>query len=455
LKTRSDAVAAHLMKMLPDDRSPVAVLGSKQPEMIAAFLGCIKARHPYVPLDASLPRQRIDDILTASGARLTLTPEFIASGLPRLDLGNVVRRSLAPSDPYYILFTSGSTGTPKGVSITLECLTDFIDWMEEDQPFSDHEIFLNQVSYSFDVSVMDTYLALVTGGTTFSITRDHIDSPATLYQALADSGVTIWVSTPAFVHMCLAERRFDRRMLPNVTRFFLAGEALPPAMVAQLFDRFPGAEVWNMYGPTEATVVVTAVRIERDMLSRYPALPIGYPKRGTEIVVVDPAGNPVADGQRGEIIIAGPNVSPGYINSPEGNERRFFTWNGARAYRTGDEGHFEDGMVFFDGRMDNQIKLHGYRIELGDVETHVAALPGVRDAIVLPVGRNGRVESLQAFVILDKRPNESEFDMSNRLRSGLAERLPVHMLPRRFRFLQTFPMTVNGKVDRRKLAELD
>jgi D-alanine--poly(phosphoribitol) ligase subunit 1 len=254
--------------------------------------------------------------------------------------------------------------------------------------------------------------------------------------------------------MCLANRRFDERTLSKVKRFLLCGEALPPSIVAELFERFPRAEVWNMYGPTEATVVTTSVRIDRLMLARYSSLPIGFAKTRTRIDICDPAGRQLPAGERGEIVIIGPNVSPGYLNRPDADERAFYWVDGLRAYRTGDAGHVEDDMVFFDGRLDDQIKLHGFRIEPGDVESHLAALPDVQHAVVIPVARDGRVESLQAFVILARQPDASPFEIANALRIRLAERIPAHMLPSRIRLLQTFPMTVNGKVDRRKLAEL-
>jgi D-alanine--poly(phosphoribitol) ligase subunit 1 len=455
LKAQSDVLAARLATEL-DDRSPIAIMGHKEPEMVVAFLACIKAGHAYVPLDTSLPRQRIDTILATSGVRLSLTPETVRQAVAEGGGSEALpNRQLADSDPFYIIFTSGSTGTPKGVPITYGCLVDFLSWMEDEQRFGAREVFLNQVPYSFDVSIMDTYLGLVTGGRVFCVHRDYIANPIRLYQALPDSRVTIWVSTPAFVQMCLAERRFDARMLPELRRFFLAGEALLPSIVAQLFDRFPQAEVWNMYGPTEATVVTTSVRIDRDMLARYPSLPIGFPKTRTCIAVLDESGAPVAPGERGEIVIAGPNVSPGYLNNPAASQRAFFRMNGLQAYRTGDVGHYRDGMVFFDGRIDDQIKLHGYRIEPGDVEAHIAALAGVREAVVLPTFKDGRPDSLQAFVVLSERPAGTDFDISNGLRARLAERLPAHMLPRRFRFLEFLPMTVNGKVDRRKLTAMD
>jgi D-alanine--poly(phosphoribitol) ligase subunit 1 len=454
LKTQSDALAVYLSNHLADDRSPVAVVGNKEPEMLVSFLGCIKAGHPYVPLDVSLPGPRIESIVDASNARFTLTPDVVR-GAVSTATGRLRNRPLAPSDPYYIMFTSGSTGVPKGVPITLGCLGDFIDWMEQEQRFTDDETFLNQVPYSFDVSIMDTYLGLVTGGTVFSLTAKHIAQPVELHRALAESNVSIWVSTPTFAQMCLADRQFGRRTLPKMKRFMFCGETLPPSIVAELFVRFPQADVWNTYGPTEATVATTSVRVDRTMLARYPSLPIGFAKVRTRIDICDPAGRRLPDGERGEIVIIGPNVSPGYLNRPDADERAFYRVDGIRAYRTGDAGHVEDGMLFFDGRLDNQIKLHGFRIELGDVESHLAALPEVQHAVVLPVTRGGRVESLQAFVVLTHPTDASSFEISNALRGRLAERIPAYMLPSRFRLLETFPMTVNGKIDRRRLAELE
>jgi D-alanine--poly(phosphoribitol) ligase subunit 1 len=448
LRVRSDALAAWLGTLLPDDRSPIAVVGHKEPDLLVAFLGCVKAGHPYVPLDDALPRRRIDDILDACGARLALTAGRLPQGAP----SGHTPLPLGVDDPFYIIFTSGSTGEPKGVPITVGCLTDFITWMEEEQSFGNDEVFLNQVPYSFDVSIMDTYLSLINGGTVFSIGRDHIANPIRLYQAIGRSGLSVWVSTPTFAQMCLAERGFSESMLPRLRRFFLAGEALPPGLAAQLLERFPQAAVWNMYGPTEATVVTTSVRVDREMLARYPSVPIGYPKPRTRIAILGADGRPVPDGERGEIVIAGPNVSPGYVNRPTETARAFFRLDGVHAYRTGDGGHVEDGLIFFDGRLDGQIKLNGYRIEPGDVEAHLSALPEVSEAVVLPTSRNGRVDALQAFVVLARRPAGTDLDVANFLRERLAERLPVYMLPRRFHFLEALPMTINGKADRRQLA---
>ncbi len=448
---RSDALAAHLSRVLPHDKSPIVVLGHKEPEMLIAFLGSIKSGHPYVPVDTVLPPPRVERITANSCAQITLTPENVREWSE--GTGSRLAPSLGSDDPFYIMFTSGSTGDPKGVVITLGCLTSFLDWMLAEHAFQEQEVFLNQVPYSFDVSFMDTFPALLTGGTVFAVTRDEVANPKQLFQGLATSNVTTWVSTPSFAQICLVERTFTREMLPHVRRFLFCGETLAPEIAAELLRRFPGAEVWNTYGPTETTVATTSIRIDENILKNYSPLPIGYPMPGSRISVVDESRQPVPDGERGEIIIAGPNVSPGYLGRPDLTARAFFELDGLRAYRTGDWGRSREGMLFFDGRIDNQIKLHGYRIELGDVEANVRALPGVRDAVVVPVMKQGRVDALAAFVILGARPAGTDFEIANSLKSQLLERVPAYMLPRKFYFVETFPMTPNGKADRRKLAE--
>jgi D-alanine--poly(phosphoribitol) ligase subunit 1 len=159
------------------------------------------------------------------------------------------------------------------------------------------------------------------------------------------------------------------------------------------------------------------------------------------------------ENERGEIVIAGPNVSPGYLGRPNLTATKFFDYFGSRAYRTGDQGRLCNGLLFFEGRMDSQIKLSGYRIELGDVEANLLGLAAVRDAVVMPVVKNGAPQSLAAFVVLNDRTAGSQFDLTQSLRQQLSERLPVYMVPRKFLFRDSFPMTANGKVDRARLAQ--
>src|SRR5207248_1442149 len=283
--TRSDALAAWLAAEVPHDRSPIAVLSHREPEMLAAFLGVVKSGRPYVPLDVALPANRIEKIIAASGTVVTLTPELVAEITSRENAAAPPRR-VEWDDPYYVLFTSGSTGEPKGVVITLGCLTTFVNWMLGEQKFAPgEETFLNQAPFSFDLSVMDLYCSLVTGSTLFSISRDLVANPKMLYRALGNSGATTWVSTPSFAQMCLVEEKFAEGMLPRIRRFLFCGETLAAQTAARLVERFPRAQVWNMYGPTEATVATTSVRIDRSILEKYAALPVGRAMPGSDVFV--------------------------------------------------------------------------------------------------------------------------------------------------------------------------
>jgi len=452
LGAHANALAGQLQERCGKDRVPVAVLGHREPEMLIAFIGVVKSGRPYIPIDTDLPHERINHILAIAKPTLVLTPHETAK-LSALGKSAPPDR-LRPDDPFYIIFTSGSSGTPKGIVVTLSCLEHFIRWMLREQKFIEaDEIFLNQAPFSFDLSVMDLYCSLVTGGTLLSISRDLVASPKLLYRALADSNITTWVSTPSFAEMCLVERTFNRALLQRVRRFLFCGEILLPDTARLLLDRFPGAEVWNMYGPTETTLATTSVRIDRDILEKYSALPVGRPMPGTEVFLTDEKRKILPLGSRGEIVIKGPNVSPAYLARPDLTAARFFEEGSQRAYRTGDWGRFRDGSLFFEGRIDNQIKLNGYRIELGDLEANLRALPMVRDAAVLPVVKNGKVQWLAGFVVPSTDFEARDPGLTTTLRERLRERLPAYMMPRKFVIKDAFPITANGKVDRRKLAE--
>ncbi len=458
LLARAERLAAHLRGELPADHSPLIVLGHKEPEMLVGFLGAVGSGHPYIPLDDSLPAERIEAVVASSGARLTLTPARIAeicALAPAIDVPRLTPPG--PDDPFYIIFTSGSTGQPKGVQITAGCLQAFLDWLCGEQRFREgEEIFLNQAPFSFDLSVMDLYGSLATGGTLYSITRGEIANFKALFQALNDSNVTVWVSTPSFAQVCLLEKTFATGRLPGMRKFLFCGETLHPGTARQLLDRFPGAEVWNTYGPTEATVAATSVRLDRESAAPDGPLPVGYPMPTGTIEIHDEQGQTQPVGASGEIIIAGPNVSIGYIGRPDLNAAAFFMVRGQRAYRTGDIGHFDEkGLLYFHGRRDGQIKLHGYRIELADIESNLLALPDVREAVVMPVVRGGATQWLDAYVTLTTGvpPAGTEINTAFRLREALMSKLPGYMLPRSIHFVSTLPLTANGKVDRRRLAE--
>lgn len=455
--SRSNTLALWLQEHLVDKPGPVALHGHKEPEMLVAFLASAKCGRAYVPMDVNIPEQRIAKIVTGSGAALVLTPEKVREILDEFPSPKGLKpsRRVGETDPFYILFTSGSTGEPKGVVITLQNLEAFTGWMFAEHGFEPGvETFLNQAPFSFDLSVMDVYCSLLSGGTLVCVTKEELGNLKSLYARLGDSGVTTWVSTPSFAQMCMMEKSFRAGLLPNLRRFLFCGETLAPETASQLLERFPDAEVWNTYGPTEATVATTSVRVDRPLLEKYSPLPVGHPMPSTRVLAVDESLSPVEEGERGEILIAGPNVSPGYLQRPDLTSKAFTFFEGLPAYRTGDWGRVRGGLVFFEGRMDGQIKLNGYRIELGDMEANLHALPEVADAVVLPIEKQGKVDSLAAFVVLVGEKQGSDFEVASRVKTRLGERLPAYMIPRKFVFLEAFPMTPNGKADRRALAAL-
>jgi D-alanine--poly(phosphoribitol) ligase subunit 1 len=195
------------------------------------------------------------------------------------------------------------------------------------------------------------------------------------------------------------------------------------------------------------------VEITKEVLSTWNPLPIGKVMPGTRILIRGEDGREVAPGERGEIVIAGPNVSPGYLFRPDLTEKVFAAFEGTRSYRTGDWGRDRNGMVFCEGRMDNQIKLPGHRIELGDMESNLRALDEIADAVVLPVKKGDKIDSVAAFIVLSGQKAGSDFEQTAALKKQLSERVPPYMIPRKFFFLESFPMNANGKADRKKLAE--
>lgn len=452
----SEALAFDLLRTCPKDRSPVIVLGHKEPEMLIGFLGALKSGRAYIPVDDSVPAGRVAQIAENSGCAAVLTPADIRQRIARAASNREAFSDRHPDDPHYIIFTSGSTGTPKGVVISTRNLFTFTEWMLEEQRFEEgSEVFLNQAPFSFDLSVMDLYLSLITGGTLTSLTRDDMSTLKKTYEVLERSGVTTWVSTPSFAQLCTADARFQQALMPALRRFLFCGETLSPHLASELLERFPVAEVWNTYGPTEATVAMTSIRVLKNTIARHGSLPVGKPMPGVMVSIRDAEGNVLPHGEVGEIVIHGSNVSAGYLGRPDLSAKVFAETDGVRSYRTGDSGHLdEEGLLFVGGRMDNQIKLNGYRIELGDIEAHLRELPHAQDSVVLPALRNGVPHMLAAFVIPRNREGLSDLDLMLRLRDSLAERLPAYMIPKKFVFVDQFPMTPNGKADRRKLAEL-
>ncbi|XRG78707.1 D-alanine--poly(phosphoribitol) ligase subunit DltA [Rossellomorea sp. GAMAL-10_SWC] len=468
LKQQSDAIASWMIKN-NFTKKPIIVYGHMQAEMISIFLGSVKAGCAYIPVDESIPFERLKNMITNSGATLLITPKDITLGFDSIniinfgelqkiiDSTNLVKPltdfNVKDDETFYIIYTSGSTGDPKGVQITEKNLCSFTNWILKDFNIHNGQRFLNQAPFSFDLSVMDLYPSLLSGGTLISVEKSLIERPKALFDYLMASDIEVWISTPSFIEMCMMNPNFRELLLPNLKTFLFCGEVLSNNSAKQILSRFPKAEIYNTYGPTEATVAVTFVQITEEVINQYSPLPIGTPKDDTIIYIMDELGNPLPDGETGEIIIAGPSVSQGYLNNQLKTDAAYNQINGMRAYKTGDSGYFDNGLLFYKGRIDFQVKLHGYRIEIEDIENNIRRLPLVHSAVILPEMKDGKCIDLHCLVVVKEHDFEKDYHLTRFLKQELNKYMPTYMIPRKFSYLQSLPMTTNGKVDRKKLLE--
>ena len=472
----SEALASRIAGIAAPGQ-PVMVYGNKHPLMVACFLACMKAGCPYVPVDRfSVPPERVASIAAQIAGNAPL-PVLASQPFPGVEGACAVElldgdelfrivseggfsdrsRWISGEDLAYILFTSGSTGAPKGVEVTADCFDNFCAWDLELSGGSP-AVWLDQAPFSFDLSVFELAGALASGGTLFSLDHDSQQSASALLAALASSGIEVWVSTPSFASLCLANPEFGQGLIADLRLFIFCGETLPNATAARLLERFPSARVLNTYGPTESTVAVTSVEVTGEMAGASDPLPVGSARPGTRIRIVDASGAECAPGSLGEVVIEGDTVARGYYRRPDLTERSFgaseLTEAPVRTYRTGDEGWLDGaGMLHYRGRLDLQVKLNGFRIELGDIEEHLRRLPEVAAAAVVPAVREGRVSHLVAHVVPAAPLSTTPFRAGLALKERLRGALPHYMIPKKVAFLDALPMTGNGKVDRRALAE--
>lgn len=421
--------AAALAAMLEQYNGAVLIYGEKSPEYVAAITGCLWAGRPYVPVGPHIPAFRIASMIKQAQIKaavcLSPLPDELCGSLTCLKLPyaentHFVLPAVEPEDIAYILFTSGSTGAPKGVMVSYQSLESFIEWFVSRPAIAGlypHAV-LNQAQFSFDLSVADLYFALYTG-CTLELTQENILLSA------AGSRAELAVMTPSYADFCLTDTDFRAAMLPCLQTVFFCGEPLRCSTVRRLWSRFPGLRIINAYGPTEATCAVCSAEITPD-LTDAAALPIGM-EHGEAVRIT------VGDDKR--ICLQGKSVAAGYLNG-----ERF-----GGSFVTADIGHYGDGYLWFDGRCDDQIKYKGYRIEPYEIEAALAAMPGIRQAVVLPrMDPTGRVISLYALVTAEGAVQEQA------LREALRRTLPDYMIPKQIRLCEELPMTQNGKIDRRK-----
>jgi amino acid adenylation domain-containing protein len=459
LEASSNQLAHHLLDFGVGPDVLVGICTRRSTAMVVGLLGILKAGGAYVPIDPAYPPERQTYMLANSQAPVIVTQEELRDSLPMgdahvvcldSDWSAISRRPSAPpdlaADPEqlaYVIYTSGSTGNPKGVQIPHRALVNFLTTMRERPGLTAQDVLVAVTTLSFDIAGLELYLPLTTGARVVIAPSETAEDPRALAELLDRARATVMQATPTTWRMLVDSGSVGR---PGM-KALCGGEALPVALADRLVDA--GLELWNMYGPTETTIWSTCARVR----TREQPLTIGRPIANTTLYILDEAMQPTPVGVAGELWIGGDGLARGYRGQLEMTAERFVAHPfedapGARIYRTGDLARYrEDGDVEFLGRIDHQVKVRGFRIELGEIETVLARHPDIVEAVVVARGSAAEAE-LAAYVTA-----RGEAAPAHELRTYLGETLPAYMVPATVTTLEAFPLTPNGKVDRKALPE--
>lgn len=458
LDERSNFLAALLQDRGVRRGDRTAVIAERSPEMVIAVLAVLKAGAVYVPVDPSLPAERIAFVLRDSGASLVLGDTGYRSEIPLLGLDVSVGRlpdppapPVRPEDPAYVIYTSGSTGQPKGVVVEHGSVAALLAGTQRAYPLGPDDVVLHKTSISFDVSVWELFGWMAGGGALCLLPPGGERDPDSIVDSVERHGVTCMDLIPQMLGAVadLVVARGAAARLRTLRLVLSGSDELTPDHVRR-FRLVLGAadtELVNFYGPTEATVQVSHFAVGAGDVGE--RVPIGSPIDNTRLHVADPLLRPQAVGVPGELCVAGDSLARGYLGRPELTAERFVPaplLGEPRVYRTGDLcRRLDDGTVEFLGRIDQQIKLRGHRVEPGEIEHQLRACPGVEDAIVVATGENTDDRKLVAYVTGPEALRTE--DVVRRLR----EVLPAYLVPAAVVRLSAFPVSTSGKVDRARL----
>lgn len=462
LRKLSRALGTLLLKKGLTGRN-IAVLLPKKASALIAFFGCLYGGCTYVPLDTGDAAERLNRIIEKVGAPLVITDtdnaqrvtgagsllwnaaaEDIDDAAIERTLGTVI-----DTDPVYIMHTSGSTGEPKGVVVPHGGVINFANWAASYMGIDENDVIALQSPFHFDASVFDVYVSLATGAGIVIMPDVLARFPDRIPEFLEENRVTCIFWVPGLLAEIANSGALSRYKMPLLKKFTFVGEVMPPRQLNMWIEANPDRDYINLYGPTEATVACTAYRINGPVDER-ENIPIGKAGDNMRLIVITEDGRRADVGETGEICILGSGLALGYYGERELTER-VFVQNPLNKkyreimYRTGDYGHVNaEGDIIFSGRRDAQVKIHGIRVELGDIENAAAGLEGVERTCALLSSD----KKLLLFLQTEERRTQRQ------LRRLLTERLPRYMLPDAVFELGAFPLNKNGKIDRKQLLAM-
>lgn len=464
LYTVAREIGKKIKSIYPYEKRPVVIIMKKRGMEIAAFLGSLYSGNFYVPIDTKLPVERLRYIIEELDNPLVIADswymctelhemseyvwEFNSNFLDSI-LEEQTEKFTCPEivdvDPLYIIYTSGSTGQPKGVVIPHRAIIDCIEEMTETMGISDNDIFFNLVYFHFDASVPDIYNMLFNGCTLHIVDERISTNPLKILKYISDNQVNTLVWVPSNLIFIANTPFLSRVDMSCIKKVFFCGEVLPAKYLNIWKRNVSNAKYVNYYGPTEATYACTYYVIDREF-SDNELLPIGRPCRNTRVLILDDNKREVKKGDIGELYVQGACLALGYYKNTIKTQENFIqnplnSNYEDKFYRTGDLVKYnEEGNIEYIGRKDFQIKFHGYRIELGDIENAICTIYGIKRACC--------VFNKEKELIIGVYESDKEiFDLYDKL-SAL---LPEYMVPHHFVWSCKIPLTTNGKIDRKRV----
>jgi amino acid adenylation domain-containing protein len=457
LNVRANQLAHHLRKLGVGPEVLVGICMERSTEMVVGLLAILKAGGAYVPLDPAYPKARLTFMIEDSSLHFLITQQSLAAqwtdyagklicmdqDWPAISQESRENPAAAaqPQNLAYVIYTSGSTGRPKGVQICHRALVNFLTSMRSQPGLTQHDSLLAVTTISFDIAGLELYLPLTVGARCVLASREASADGEQLWRMLEDHDITVMQATPSTWRLLLESGWQGKTNL----KILCGGEAISRELAGDLITK--ASSLWNMYGPTETTIWSTV----HPITSLEGPILIGRAIANTETYVLDRNLQPAPIGVIGELYIGGEGLARGYLNRPELDAEKFIAnpfsaEPGARLYRTGDLARFRaDGNIECLGRVDNQVKVRGYRIELGEIESVLREHPAVSDACVIVREDLPGGPGLVAYVVA-----QEQFSELDEVRKFLKEKLPGHMVPM-LCLLEKFPLTPNGKLDRRAL----
>ena len=454
LNWQANRIADELLRSGVREEAMVGVFVERSPDMIAALLGVMKTGAAYVPLDPAFPKERLAQMLSDGKLPIIVTQQKLRGFLPEnsakiIEIDGTISTSASTENPRlelsnrnlaYVIYTSGSTGKPKAVQIEHRSVVNLLTSIANTVKITGADTLLAVTTFSFDIAALEMFLPLIVGGTVTIASRSVTADGNRLIELLNDSRPTVMQATPATWRLLIEAGWKGNKAM----KVLCGGEALPRKLADELLQR--SDEVWNVYGPTETTIWSTIWKVAPN-----EPVSIGKPVANTQLYILDQQLQPLPVGVVGELHIGGHGVARGYLHRPELTQEKFVADpfdRTARIYKTGDLARrLPNGDIECLGRIDHQVKIRGYRIELGDVEAAVRQKSGVHEAVVMAREDMAGDKRLVAYIV----PATEGTVAVAEVREFLKTKLPEYMVPTAFVVLEKFPLTPNGKIDRKAL----